>query len=281
MAFSVEPSTTASGCLVPSMPIPIATTNRWSAKCTPSTMSATRSSPDRSPASSSARAVSVASTKRRETADFDVERAAASTCAADGLEACPVAAGGELGHHLGQGHLAQQLGRAEQLVGGHRQLRRSRRSARTRGRRTGDASAAEGHRARPRRRGAPRCGPASCLPLGPHRAVTDSSIKAAHNGQAGTDGHGQQALTHRRGDVGHRHAHAPRAPASRRVELFGLVVLHVVVPLLSVVLADARDLPDGRSRAGDRHLKIHDERDNLVRGAPAPVRFRSLHGGTA
>jgi hypothetical protein len=33
--------------------------------------------------------------------------------------------------------------------------------------------------------------------------------------------------------------------------------------LLSVVLADTRDLPDGRSQAGDRHLKIHDERDNL------------------
>jgi hypothetical protein len=37
----------------------------------------------------------------------------------------------------------------------------------------------------------------------------------------------------------------------------------LVVPLLSVVLADTRDLPDGRSQAGDRHLKIHDERDNL------------------
>jgi hypothetical protein len=28
-------------------------------------------------------------------------------------------------------------------------------------------------------------------------------------------------------------------------------------------LADTRDLPDGRPRAGDRHLKIYDERDNL------------------
>jgi hypothetical protein len=37
----------------------------------------------------------------------------------------------------------------------------------------------------------------------------------------------------------------------------------VVVPLLSVVLADTRGLPDGRPRAGDRHLKIYDERDNL------------------
>ena len=29
-------------------------------------------------------------------------------------------------------------------------------------------------------------------------------------------------------------------------------------------MADTRDLPDGRPRAGDRHLKIYDERDNLI-----------------
>jgi hypothetical protein len=45
-------------------------------------------------------------------------------------------------------------------------------------------------------------------------------------------------------------------------------------------LADTRDLPDGRSQAGDRHLKIHDERDNLwataatraARWMPKPTR---------
>ena len=35
-AFSVEPSTSANGCLVPSMSIPRATTQQDSAKCTPS-----------------------------------------------------------------------------------------------------------------------------------------------------------------------------------------------------------------------------------------------------
>ncbi len=45
--------------------------------------------------------------------------------------------------------------------------------------------------------------------------------------------------------------------------VFGLVVLHVVVPLLSVVLGGTPDTyHSGRSRAGDRHLKIHDYRDN-------------------
>ena len=55
---------------MPSMPIPSATTHKCSPKCTPSIINATRSSPDRSMASSSASAVSVAATNRRETADL-------------------------------------------------------------------------------------------------------------------------------------------------------------------------------------------------------------------
>ena len=84
VVFSVAPSTTANGCLVPSMPIPRATTQRWSPKWTPSTINATRSRPERSRASSSPRAVSVAFTNRRDTADFDVERARAVTSAPTG-----------------------------------------------------------------------------------------------------------------------------------------------------------------------------------------------------
>jgi hypothetical protein len=40
----------------------------------------------------------------------------------------------------------------------------------------------------------------------------------------------------------------------------------VVVPFSSSDLAVARHLPAGRHRAGDRHLKFHDYRDNLFRG---------------
>src|SRR5665648_345021 len=58
VVFSVEPSASPSGCLVPSIPTPSATTQRCSPKCTPSTINATRSSPDRSADSSSASAVS-------------------------------------------------------------------------------------------------------------------------------------------------------------------------------------------------------------------------------
>ena len=51
----------------------------WAPKRTPSIINATTSMPVRSAAISSARAVSVAATKRRDTDDFDVDRAAAST----------------------------------------------------------------------------------------------------------------------------------------------------------------------------------------------------------
>ena len=79
VVFSVEPSTTASGSFVPSTPTPSATTQECSPKCTPSTMTATRWTPDRSAASSSPNADSVAVTKRRDTDERDVEAATRST----------------------------------------------------------------------------------------------------------------------------------------------------------------------------------------------------------
>ena len=84
VAFSVEPSTSANGCLTPSMSMPRATTQHDWAKCTPSTINATRSTPDRSAASRSARAVSVIFTNHRETADFDVAVAELLTAAPTG-----------------------------------------------------------------------------------------------------------------------------------------------------------------------------------------------------
>ena len=66
---------------------------------------------------SSASAVSVAATKRRETADLDVERLLAATVVAHGFEADVVAAGGELGQHPRHGLASEHLGRRRQLVG--------------------------------------------------------------------------------------------------------------------------------------------------------------------
>ena len=41
------------------------------------------------------------------------------------------------------------------------------------------------------------------------------------------------------------------------------LLFFTAVPLVLCVLADARHLPHGRSRAGDRHLKFYETRDNL------------------
>ncbi len=41
--------------------------------------------------------------------------------------------------------------------------------------------------------------------------------------------------------------------------------LVTAVPFLSNFLAEARHLPDGRHRAGDRHLNFYETRDNLLR----------------
>jgi hypothetical protein len=60
------------------MPMPSATTQQCSPKCTPSIISPTRSSCDRSAANSWASAVSVAATNRRETAEREVLVAACS-----------------------------------------------------------------------------------------------------------------------------------------------------------------------------------------------------------
>ncbi len=79
VVISVEPSTSASGCLVPSASTPRATTHRCSPKCTPSTINATSSSSPRGRASRSANAVSVAAMNLRDTADLLVAVAAAST----------------------------------------------------------------------------------------------------------------------------------------------------------------------------------------------------------
>ena len=89
MVFSVEPSTSDNGCLTPSMSMPRATTQQDSPKCTPSIISATRSSPDRSAPSSSPSALSVALTNFRDTADFEVDRLVASSCSPTGSSPTP------------------------------------------------------------------------------------------------------------------------------------------------------------------------------------------------
>lgn len=94
-------------------------------------------------------------------------------------------------------------------------------------------------------------------------AFLDQEITNRHL-QPGPDSEGQQALPHRRRHIVHGHAHA-RPNRDARVHVAILVVLHDGGSLaLGLVLAEARHLPPGRRRAGDRHLKIHDYLDNLA-----------------
>jgi len=84
VVFSVSPSSSANGCLRPSMLMPRATTQQCPAKWTPSIMIATRSRPVRSAVVISPSATSVARTNRRDTAERDVERAIVSTAVPTG-----------------------------------------------------------------------------------------------------------------------------------------------------------------------------------------------------
>jgi hypothetical protein len=109
------------GCLVPSTPMPNATTQVCSPKCPPSISNATRSNPLRSALMSSARRCG----SWRQTA----ARPPSARCRtrpgrpdADRLQPDPIAARRQPAQHPLQCQPTQQLGAREQLVGDHRQL---------------------------------------------------------------------------------------------------------------------------------------------------------------
>ena len=104
----------------------------------------------------------------------------------------------------------------------------------------------------------------SCLPLGPHTAVTSASISCGHHLQPGTDRQGEQPLAQVGGDLLHRDAHLlghGGAVVSDAVVWYFLVT---AVPFLG----SSWRTPETYHRqvsAGDRHLKFHELRDNLCR----------------
>ena len=141
---------------------------------------------------SSARAVSVAATKRRDTAERDVPRLRRLDGCSDGLEGGAVAAGGHLGQHALHGHPAEQLGRAEQLVGWQCHLGRAIGRAHP-GTRDRHLSPAQGDQAvvtAVAHRRAPRVVAA----LGPGQFCHLSFENGAEHLQARPDGEGEQAL---------------------------------------------------------------------------------------
>src|SRR4051795_3925030 len=122
VVFSVDPSINPSGCLVPSMSMPSATTHRCSAKYTPSIINATRSKSVRSLASRSVSAVSVIATNSPGDRRPAGRPRRLLDRLADGLQAAPVVPGPEPAEHPLQGHPPEQFGAVEHLLRRHRQL---------------------------------------------------------------------------------------------------------------------------------------------------------------
>jgi hypothetical protein len=84
VAFSLDPSQSPSEILTPSVVIPRQTTFVRPLSSMPSSIKTASRTSSRRRVISSASASRVCSTKARETADFDVERASCSTCSPTG-----------------------------------------------------------------------------------------------------------------------------------------------------------------------------------------------------
>ena len=109
--FSVSPRTSPTGTFVPSAVMIRATVIICPATLSPSIINTAVSSADRSRASSSLSACSVAALNRRDTADFDCRL----PVDADRFGDVDVAAGGDPGEHPLDHDLAQQILRRERL----------------------------------------------------------------------------------------------------------------------------------------------------------------------
>ena len=200
------------------------------------------------------------------------------------LEACAIAAGGELGEHAAHDLSAEQVGRRRRhvcrqlhlcgLVGVSKPLPPD-----------GHLAASQGDE--PAVGAVAHCGSVRVVltPLSgeqPGLVVHDDVEHlepCAHR-------EGEQALLELAGEVGDRHGHCVRQRERRLVGGLvviefgllwrhptgvaravggGLVVLSHDGPLpVRMSCDDARDLPPGRHQAGDRHSKIHAQGDNLL-----------------
>lgn len=106
------------------------------------------------------------------------------------------------------------------------------------------------------------------LALGPAHRSHIGVHHRHHHLQSGAHGHRQQALANIGNDFTDRHRHRLRHRQRFYGSINRLIVLFHSGPLSfsRVDLAVAQHLAHARHQAGDRHLKIHDVRDNLEGG---------------
>jgi hypothetical protein len=115
--FSVSPSQSPTGTLVPSVVMTRATTAHEPATSSPSIMSTATSRSERFRAINSPMALVVAATKRLEMADLDMDFERCLELRSDRLGHVSVASGGHPGQHALDDEGVEQIGRAERLPG--------------------------------------------------------------------------------------------------------------------------------------------------------------------
>ena len=216
VVFSVEPSTRASGCLVPSRAMPKATTQVCSAKWTPSTSRQTRSRLGQIRGQQLGQGGVGHGENRRDTADFE-SPGGLFDLGADRLEPDRAAARRQPAQHPLQREPAQQLGAREQLVGGHRQLPGAV-GGPDPGPLDGHAPATKGHRAL--LVAVPHGAPVRVvLALGAGQRGDRLLHQRPHHLQPGAHGQRQQPFGGRLGDLGQGDGdlvwHGQRRPCSR------------------------------------------------------------------
>ncbi len=197
---------------------------------------------------------------------------------ADWFQADLPAAGGDPGQHLRHGHPPEHLSAGKQLIRRHRQLTRTVARAHSRPL-DGHPAPAQGDRAT--LAAVAHRGPVGIvLALGPAHRSHIGVHHRHHHLQSGAHGHRQQALANIGNDFTDRHRHRLRHRQRFYGSINRLIVLFHSGPLSfsRIDLAVAQHLAHARHQAGDRHLKIHDVRDNLEGGSGCDS---TLRGGRA
>jgi hypothetical protein len=261
---------------MPSMPMPSATTQQCSPKCTPSIISPTSQGRQVLGQQLGQRGLGRGDEPAGDGRLRGAHHGLLDT-RADRLQVHRIAPRRRPGQHALHRHTPEHIGVREQLIGGHRSLTGAIAHPRPAHRHPAPAHA---HRPGP----VPVAGRSAfgvVATLGPTR---DGYVSLHHRG------HHLQPRAHRQASSPSRTSPASSANATLtcsgtagggRVDVGLLVLLLHGGPLPRGVLGGSPEyLPQGRTQVGDRHLNFHESRDNLPTSPGGDDRVKSvvLHG---